>query len=119
MQEMLLYLIGFILFAIVQAFAINGIFESARGQQRNDLSKGIVYEGNILYPFKIWLSKYVSQYWMNPIFNCVKCMASCWGGITFWGTVLPLFGFYWIEIWVFVIDVFVLVSLNYYIYKKL
>ena len=119
MQDILICLIGFCLFTIVQSFVINGIFESTRGSVRKDMIKGEVYEGNILYPVKVWLSKRVSDYWMNPICNCVKCMSSLWGGITFWGTIIPLFGFHFIEIWVFVLDVFLLVSLNYLVYKKL
>lgn len=106
MQEIVLYLIGFILFVVLQSLAINGIFESMR-------------EGMIFYNFRMWLSKYVSEYWMNPLGNCVKCMSSFYGGITFWGTVIPLFGFHLFEIWIFIFDVFILLVLNYWIYKKL
>lgn len=100
------YIIAFSIFVVLQSIAINGIYESMR-------------QGNLLYPFKNWLSKYVSNHWMKPLGDCIRCMSTVYGGITFWGTVLPVFGFCYFEIWVFIIDVFILCSLNYYFYKKL
>lgn len=118
-QEIFFYLGSFLIFVLLQALAINGIYEAMRGSCVNDIVKGKVCSGNILYPIKLWMEERFSDYWMNPIGNCIKCMSSLYGGITFWGTVIPLFGFHWIEIWIFVFDVFILVSLNYYVYKKL
>jgi len=118
-QEVILYLVGFAIFCVLQSFFINGLFESMRGKCVNDLNKGEVCSGNILYPFKRWISKYVSEYWMSPIADCVKCMSSLYGTITFWATTLPLFGFHFYMIWVWVCDIFILCALNYLIYKKL
>ena len=118
-EEIVLYLIAFFIFAVLQALAINGIHESMRGSCLDDIQRGRICKGNILYPFKRKLEEYISDYWMNPLGNCVRCMSSLYGGITFWGTVIPIFGFHWIEVWIFVLDVFILVSLNYWIYKKL
>lgn len=118
-QEVVLYLVAFMFFVVLQSLVINGIYESMRGGCVDDIQKGKVCKGNILYPFRRMLEGFISDYWMNPIGNCVKCMASLYGGITFWGTVLPIIGFHWIEIWVFILDVFILVYLNYFFYKKL
>lgn len=105
-HEIALYLFCFSVFVVLQSLAINGIHES-------------MSEGQVLNPFKKWLSKYVSEYWMNPLGNCVRCMASVYGSITFWFLVVPIFGFYFIEILIFIFDVFILVSLNYFFYKRL
>ena len=100
------YLICFSIFVVLQSLAINGIFEASR-------------EGMVIYPFRIFLSRYISEYWMNPIFNCIRCMSSFWGAVTFFITVIPLFGFCWIELWGGALDVFILCSLNYFFYKRL
>lgn len=96
--------ISFFVFVLIQGLAINGVYEAMR-------------EKMILNFFRKWLLKQPS--WIaNPLGLCVKCMASVWGGIFFWGTVLPIFGFHFIEIWVYIVDVFVLVVVNFQVYKK-
>lgn len=120
MQEILLYLIGFILFAIVQSFVINGWHECFRFSCTNDLSKGKVCDGNIFYKlFPKFIEDNKGKLWTTPIFGCVKCESSVMGSITFWSAILPLFGFNPYEIVVWVFDMFFLVTLNWIIYRKL
>jgi hypothetical protein len=59
------------------------------------------------------------KWWSSPLYSCIKCMSSVWGAITFWPIVVYLFRFHWIQIGIFLFDVPILCSLNYYIYKKL
>lgn len=75
-------------------------------------------KGMILESFGIWLRKVLGDYWFKPFGGCVACMASVWGSITFWISVLPLFRFGIYEVWIWVMDVFILVSVNSIIYKK-
>ena len=89
----------------MQSVFINGVHETTR-------------EGMIFYPARAFLSKYISEYWMNPMCNCIRCMSSVWGTITFWATILPLFDFNFYQLWVWIADMFILVVVNYFIYKK-
>lgn len=99
------YLICFLIFVVLQSFFINGVHEITRG-------------GMFFYQARLFLSKYISAYWMNPVCNCIKCMSSLWGTITFWATILPLFEFNFYLLWVWVSDMIILVVANYFIYKK-
>lgn len=95
--------ISFFLFVLIQGVAINGLYEATQ-------------EKMILHFYRKWLQKQPA--WIGkPLGLCVKCMASVWGGILFWGTVLPIFGFSFYEIWIYIVDVFVLVVVNFQIYK--
>lgn len=120
-MEYLEYLIGFCLFVVLQAFAINGVHESMKGSAiKDDLNHKINYQGNILYMLAPWFfEKYKYRYWAKPIFSCIRCMSSVYGALTYWPVVVILFGFNWVELLIFVWDVFILVSLNYLVYKKL
>lgn len=62
------------------------------------------------YKYSKWLRK--------PIIQCIKCMSSFWGALTFWPVVLCLFGFNLLEIPIFFADVFSLTYLNWIIYLK-
>jgi hypothetical protein len=62
------------------------------------------------YKYTKWLRK--------PIIQCIKCMSSFWGALTFWPVVLFLFGFNWLEIPVFFADMFSLTYLNWVLYLK-
>ena len=55
----------------------------------------------------------------KPLIECIKCMASFWGALTFWPVAIALIGFHWFLIPLFIADVFILVYLNYFYYKKL
>lgn len=99
-------LVEFVIFFVLQSIAINGVYESFQPGQ-------IFY---LIAPGFIERNK--NKKWSKPFFSCVRCMASVWGGIFFWGTIIPIFGFHPFEIWVFIFDVFLLVYLNPWFYKK-
>ncbi len=115
-----LYLVGFCLFVVLQSLAINGIHYALQGGCINDFNKGKVCKGNMLY--MIWptfFERNRSKWWSSAAYSCIKCMSSCWGAITFWPVVVYLFGFHWVQVGVFLFDVPILCSLNFYIYKRL
>jgi len=117
---MLNILIEFILFMVVQALFINGVNECFKGKCWEDLNTGRKCDGNIFYKLNPeWFEKAKEKWWSKPIFSCVKCQSSLYGTITFWPVVVRVYGFHWEEIFVWVVDMFCLVYLNYYIYKKL
>lgn len=62
------------------------------------------------YKYSKWIRK--------PIIQCIKCMASFWGGLSYWPVVLFLFGFNWLEVPVFFADMFCLTYLNWVLYLK-
>ena len=116
----ILYLVGFCLFVVLQSLAINGLYYAFQGGCVQDLHKGKVCKGNVFYmvwPFFFERNKV--KWWSSPLYSCIKCMSSVWGAITFWPIVVYLFRFHWIQIGIFLFDVPILCSLNYYIYKKL
>lgn len=116
----ILYLVGFFLFVILQSLAINGVYEAFNGRCWDEMDKGRMCSGNIFFKLAPeFLHRNKSKNWALPIYGCVKCMSSVVGGTIYWSVVLSLFGFHWIEVLVWVWDVFILVSLNYYIHKKL
>lgn len=101
------YIIAFSIFVVLQSLAINGWHECfAEGNVFNKL-------------FGSFLLKHKGKWWTMPLWGCVKCEASVMGSITFWFTVLPLFGFNFYELWGWFIDMFILVGLNWYFYKKI
>lgn len=96
------------------------MYECFRGACVKDIEKGEICKGNIFYPIATLIDRKIKNEWIKqPLFKCPKCMASCYGTITFWGTIFPIFGFHPFEIWVWVWDIIILVSLNWIIYKKL
>lgn len=119
--NVLLYLISFSVFVILQSLAINGWHECFTGEKLIDgVTKTIDYQGMIGYMIAPkWIEKNKRKAWLKPVIGCIKCESSVMGGITFWGAVIPIFGFHPIEILVFIFDVFILVSLNWFIFKRL
>ena len=101
-----LYLVGFILFAILQALFINGWHESFK-------------EGMIFNPIRKVLLRKVKGVFLKPVFDCIKCESSVIGSLTFWPFAIWAFGFQWWQMPVSVCDIFVLVYLNYYFYQKI
>jgi hypothetical protein len=111
---------AFFVFIILQGLAINGAYEAFAGGCVTDINGKKSCSGNILYMLNpAFFERNKNKYWAKPFFACVKCMSSAWGSITFWGTVIPVFGFHLFEIWVWIWDVFILVSVNWIISKKL
>lgn len=120
MRDICIYVLSDLIFVIMQSFAINGVYELFRGKKMNDINKGIYYAGNLFYMIAPnFLEKNKEKKWAQPIYGCVRCMASAWSAIFFFPFVIYLFGFYWIEIPIWAFNAFVLVSLNYAIYKRL
>lgn len=93
-----------IIFALIQSLAINGFYQSME-------------EGMIFNPYKKWLQRLPK--WVGyPMGLCIKCMASVGSAVTFWPTVLYLYGWHPFEIFAWGVDIFVLVFLNIFFYKK-
>lgn len=67
---------------------------------------------------KIYEDYYYSKWLRKPIIQCIKCMGSLWGALTFWPVVLFLFGFNLLEVPIFFADVFSLTYINWILYKK-
>lgn len=104
--DVFLYLLAFTVFVNIQAIFINGVHIS--------FSKEMIF-GTI----KTWLESKINAKWiLKPTIGCVRCMASVWGTLTFWPIVIFLFGFHVEQLFIFVVDVFVLVYLNFIYYKK-
>jgi hypothetical protein len=104
-MAILSYIVSFSLFVVLQSLAINGI--------KYSMQKGMILEN-----FGLWMKDKLGDYWFKPFGGCVVCMASVWGTITFWISILPIYRFNIYELWVWIMDVFILVSVNSIIYKK-
>ena len=119
-EEIVLYLVCFLIFVLLQSMAINGLHECFKGSKLVDgISGKVDYQGMIFYmiaPKFFERNKY--RFWAK-VYTCVKCMSGWAGTVSFWSIVLPVFGFHCIEVVINIFDVLVLVSLNGYIYKKL
>lgn len=97
--------LSFGVFVILQAIFCNGFYESMN-------------EEMILNGYKKWLKK--RKMWIGkPLGLCVQCSSSALGAITFWPVCLMAFGFHWQEVPLFLYDIFILVYLNFYFFKKL
>lgn len=113
-------MIGFSFFVLLQAIFINGVHQSFSGTCTEDVRLGKVCNGLIFFPLAQWMDKHIKYSWIKkPLYKCVRCMASVWGALTYWPAVLMFVGFDWREMPVFVFDVYILVILNFYIYKKI
>lgn len=98
-------MIDALIFVILQGLAINGF------QLATD-------DGMILEGYKKWLKK--RKTWVGKVGGlCIKCAASLGGSITFWPSALYAFGWKPIELFAWVFDMFVLVAVNFWIFKKL
>lgn len=120
MTDILILLLCFVVFAIVQALFINGVHECFRGKKIVDEAGKVEYEGMIFYMMAPkFFEKHRHKQWSRPLWGCVKCQSSVWGALTYWPTVIYLFEFQWEQIFIFIIDVFMLVYLNAFFYKQL
>lgn len=98
-------MIDSLIFVLFQGLAING-FQQA------------MEEGMIFNPYKKWLQK--QKHWIGmPMGLCVRCMSSTGSVVTFWPAVLYRYGWHPTEVFAWVFDIFVLVSINFWIYKKI
>ena len=120
MISVLIDIVSFLLFMIIQSFVINGIFECFQGGCVQEMNKGKICQGNIFYMINPgFFEKAKGKIWAKPLFSCVRCMSSVYGTLTYWPIVIMIFGFHWQEIVVYFFDLFSLVYLNYYFYKKI
>lgn len=93
-----------LIFVFFQSMAMNGFSQA-------------MDEGMILNPYKKWLQRR-PKWFGYPMGICIKCLASIGGTITFWPAVLYGVGFRPIDFFAWGMDIFVLVFLNAYFYKK-
>lgn len=109
------------LFIIMQSFFINGVHECFKGKKLVDGVSGREdYQGMIFYMIAPkFFEKHRHKLWSKNLWTCVKCMSLPYGALTFFPMVIFLFGWHWQEILLFIFDVFILVSFNWFIYKKL
>jgi hypothetical protein len=94
-----------LIFVLFQGLAINGFNQA-------------MDEGMIFNRYKNWLKKRKSWFG-KPMGLCIKCSASVGGTITFWPAALYAYGWRPIELFTWVFDIFVLVVINFWIFKKL
>jgi hypothetical protein len=106
MIEVFYGLICFFVFVVLQALFINGL-------------KASMDEGMILENYLKWVKMNFSEFWQKPFGTCIRCLSSTGGFITYWPIALSIFGYKHWMIPVFVADVFILVSVSFFIYKKL
>jgi len=119
-EQLILYIISFLIFVVLQSMAINGWHTCFEGGCVDDINTGKKCSGNIFYSISpSFFEKHKGKEWTRPLWGCVKCESSVIGALTYWPIVLCIFGFYPIEILVFIFDMFILVYLNYFMYKKL
>lgn len=85
---------------------------------KENLEVDIKYLPHGIQFFKVYDEYKYSKWIRKPIIQCIKCMSSFWGALTFWPIVLFIFGFHLLEIPIFFADVFSLTYLNWILYKK-
>ncbi len=118
--EVLCWLVAFILFLLIQGLMINGVHYCCQGACVNEINKGKVCNGNIFYKINpSFFERSKNKWWSFPIFSCVRCMSSLHGTLSYWPLALWVFGFNYWQIAVWVVDMFCLIGVNYWIYKKL
>lgn len=82
--------------------------------------KGVKSEWNgrhVQFYKEIRFAKY-SKYVRKPIIECIKCMSSFWGTLTYWPTVLMALDFGWWMFGVWIADIVILSYVNWYWHKK-
>lgn len=101
-MKLLIYLLSFSIFVLLQGLFINGV-------------NACFKEGMIFHKIGQPLKDY---FYAKPLYSCVRCMASWWGAMTFIPAYLYLFGRNWEMIPLLIFDIFILVTVNFWIYKK-
>ena len=71
METYLETLATLLILALLNSFAILGIFHASHG------------EGMILAPVAEWLERKLGGFWSKPLLGCYKCMASVWAAMPF------------------------------------
>lgn len=99
---MMLELLIFVLF---QGLAINGFHQA-------------MDEGMVLNTYKKWLQR--QKKWVGKMGGlCIRCAATIGSIVTFWPSALYGYGWHPFELFVWVFDALVLISVNWIIYKRL
>jgi hypothetical protein len=98
-------LIVFLLFVICQGAFIVGL-------------KSTFEEKMILEKPAKWIRETLGEYWSKPFVGCIRCMSSVYGFITYWPAVLYEYGFHFWQVPAFIFDVFVLVYVTWFLYRK-
>lgn len=118
--NILFALLSFGMFVLFQSFMINGVYYCFQGACIQDMNKGKICKGNIFYRISpTFFEKHKGKLWTQNLWGCVRCMASVYGTLSYWPCALFCFGFHGWEIFVWLMDVFILTSLNYFVYKNL
>lgn len=119
-EQVFLYSLSYLIFVFLESLAINGVHEAFKGNCWEDIKKGKMCDGNIFYKVNpTFFERHKGKTWTLALWGCVKCQSSVVGGVMFWGAVLPLFGFNYLEIPVYIFNTFILVTLNWIVYKKI
>jgi hypothetical protein len=98
-------IVEFLLFAFAQSIVILGI--------ANASEKGYILER----PSEM-IRRVLGPVWSKPIIGCVRCMSSFWGSATYWPVVIWKYDFHGWQFGIWVADVFALVYLNWFLYKR-
>lgn len=105
----------FIVLIIVQALFINGLHIAFKGYIDEQGKK----HGNILFMLVSYRTFGKDLYWTKPLWDCIKCMSSVWGTVSFF-MLYTAFGFNTTLLqlcFLWVIDVVALAYLSYLLYK--
>lgn len=120
--NLLINLIIFLLFILLQSLFINGLHYCFKFNiERNPDGSIKKINGNILFPISYWIGNKKGKFWdfiSKPIFECVRCMSSVYGTLSFWVFYLLAYDFYWQLFLLWLFDIVILVCLNWLIYKK-
>jgi hypothetical protein len=101
------WLIEFSIFLILQALFINGV-------------KYCFEKDSIFYRMSPgFFERNKGKAWTYPVYACVRCMGGVYGAITFWPTVIIMYGFHWQEVPLSILNIGCLITLNFIIYKKM
>jgi hypothetical protein len=92
-----------IITAILTSLFCGGLYYAA---DYDEDGTGKIY-GQILWPFKYYLTYWLDEYWAKPFIGCLRCMGSFWGTLFYCNN-------YWTEYSVIdhIIFIFVVSALN-------
>lgn len=71
-----------------------------------------------VYFYKVYEYYRFSKYLRKPIIQCPACMSSIWSIFSYWIPVLYVFGFSWPVLYLGIVNMFILVCLNWLIFSS-
>lgn len=108
----------FVFFESMFIIGLNACFKGAKSV--DSVTTKEHYTGMVFYMMAPKFFERMKHKWYTQnLWVCYKCMSLPYGMICFWSTALFLFGFHWIEIPLSIFNVFIVLSMNMYLYKKL